>query len=70
MTEEYCIWNSDVGRMDTSTDWGKLFDLCNRNDWYYNYSKLYIIPTRSVGKGKFQTLTEMQDEIKRMCRVK
>lgn len=60
--EEYCIWHPFIGKMDTSTDWGKLFKIVDRCGGTYQYSRLSIIPTRFVGKKNYKTVKEMQEE--------
>ena len=64
--EEYCIWHAWLGQMDTSTDWEKLYKLVRKYDGYYNHSKLHIIPTRFVGKDKYRTIKEIQEDTDRM----
>ena len=66
--EEYCIWQAWVGQMDTSKDWGKLFNLVQKNDGYYNNSILHIIPTRFVGTKGYETISELRTKSSRMVR--
>nr|BDI55076.1 MAG: hypothetical protein [uncultured archaeon] len=61
---EYYIWHPIHGQMDTSTKWGKIYALLSRAPHFYN--KLYIIPTNMVGKGKYRTLKQIQDNIKKL----
>ena len=64
--EEYCIWQAWVGQMDTSKDWGKLQKLVAKNNGYYNHSQLHIIPTRLVGTKNYRTISEMQEDSRKM----
>ena len=69
MAEEYCIWHPYIGRMDTSTDWGKLFNLVRKNGGMYNFSRLSIIPTRFIGTSNaYKTVSELHEECEKMYR--
>lgn len=61
---KYCIWHPIHGQMDTSTKWSKLYDLLSRAPHFYN--RFSIIPVSEVGKGKYRTLKQIQDNIKRL----
>jgi len=62
--EEYCIWNENIGRMDSSTNWKDLYELGNRNIKRLDGS-FSIVPTRLVGKGRFRTFSQKSDDRKR-----
>lgn len=66
--EEYCIWHPYIGRMDISTNWEKLFKLVQKNNGFYQHSRLSIIPTRFVGKKGYKTVKELQEESDRIYR--
>jgi len=69
MSEEvmYCIWNFWTGRCDSSTNWGKLYDILTKNLHRFKDRKAYIIPVSAVGKGRYMSYKECEDYINRMC---
>ena len=63
--EEYCIWCEEFGQCDTSTDWDKLYKIVSsfqKSQRYSSFNKIWIIPTKNVGKGRFRTIKQIQED--------